>query len=125
MVSAFDIRHTAHWSFETARFFVGFYTEPEDMDPADCFECQADIDAVRNGSVDWFCAAVRVYLKADDEYDWQELSADCLGGCAYQSARDFYTQCRDGYFRDMVREAVRVARLELARLGDIAQTMRA
>lgn len=125
----------AAWSFETARLFVGFYAEPEDMDPADSFEFPEDIKAVRNGDVEWFCAAVRVYLKGEDGAyctDWREIGADYLGGCAYHSVHDFYTSHRDAdpmnrncsvmraargenvsichYFPDMVKQALDDAR---------------
>src|SRR4051812_6860681 len=87
----------ARWSFETAQFFIGFYTEPEELDPADSFEFQDDIDAVRDGTVEWFCAVVRVHFKrgSDDPRTWQEVGADYLGGCAYNSVREFYTAHRD------------------------------
>ena len=43
------------WKFETARFTVALEIEPEDMDyPADLFEFQEDIDAVREGRVTIF-----------------------------------------------------------------------
>jgi hypothetical protein len=92
------IRDQALWSFETARFFVGFYAEPEEMDPADSFQFDDDIEAVRSGSVEWFSASVRVYLKGDDDNwctDWTLVGRDDLGGCAYSSVREFYTSHRD------------------------------
>jgi len=92
-----NTRHDAAWSFETANFFIGFYAEPEEMDPADSFEFQDDIDAVRNGDVEWFCAVVRVFAKlgSDEPSDWLGLGSDSLGGCAYNSVREFYTAHRD------------------------------
>lgn len=85
------------WTFKTARFTVALEIEPEDLDPADSFEFQEDIDAVRNGDVEWFCAAVSVYLNDDDdEYDERDCVArDYLGGCAYKTVREFYTAHRD------------------------------
>jgi hypothetical protein len=143
-MSRFHIRDDAAWSFETARFFVGFYAEPEDLDPADSFQFPEDIEAVRSGAVDWFCACVRVYLKGEDDSwcsDWRELASDYLGGCAYNSVREFYTAHRDTdpmnrncsimraargenvvichYFPSMVQEAVSAARAELARLKSV------
>jgi hypothetical protein len=120
-----DIRNNAAWSFETARFFVGFYAEDEYSDPADSFCDQEDIDMVRNGDVEWFTARVSVYLKADERpYDpWTELGADYLGGCAYKNVSDFYKE-RKGYFSDMVWGAVTEARKKLRRMGEIAGTMR-
>ncbi len=108
------------WSFKTARFIVALEIEPEDMDPTDSFEFQEDIDAVRNGEVEWFCACVSVYL------DDTRIAWDCLGGCAYRTVREFYTAHRDHprntmasratgviycvYFPGMVRQAVAEAR---------------
>jgi hypothetical protein len=83
---------------------------PEDMDPADSFDREEDIDAVRSGAADWFQARVRVTL------DGQEIGTDYLGGCAYASASDFVEgENRDGYFRDMVRQALQEARVTLAK----------
>ena len=96
------------WEFNTARFRIALEIEPEDMDPADSFEFQEDIEAVRNGQVEWFPARVSVYL------DDTRIAWDSLGGCAYKTVRDFYTshrQHKEGdYFTDMVREAIRQAR---------------
>lgn len=120
------------WSFETANFKVAFEVSPEDMDPADSFQFDEDIAAVRNGDVDWFVAWVVVYGP-----DGEELAYDCLGGCAYKSAREFHTGHRDPdpmnrncslmraargenvsichYFPGMVSEAIAEARREIDR----------
>lgn len=114
--------HTA-WEFKTARFRVALEIEPEDMDPADSFEFEDDIAAVRNGDVEWFCAVVSVYL------DGRLIGGDTLGGCAYRTIREFYTSHRDHprntmasraagviyctYFPSMVRQAVAEARRTL------------
>jgi hypothetical protein len=119
-----DIRERASWSFETGRFFVGFYAEPEEFDPADSFDDESDIAAVREGRVEWFCASVRVFLKDEMSIRWREVGADHLGGCAYERVSDFYTSCRDGYFRDMVRLAVAEARATLARDASVAGSLR-
>jgi hypothetical protein len=96
------------WEFRTKRFRVALEIEPEDMDPADSFQFQDDIDAVRNGAVEWFYARVAVYL------DGERIAWDGLGGCAYESVRDFYTSHRihkeGNYFTDMVRQAIDEAR---------------
>lgn len=143
-MAASDIRDNAAWKFETARFFVGFYAEPEETDPSDSFEFPEDIEAVHSGAVEWFCASVRVYLKPEadsDPSEWSEISADYLGSCAYKSVREFYTSHRDPdpmnrncsimraargdnvvichYFPSMVSEAVRNARLEMTRLQSV------
>jgi hypothetical protein len=90
-------RDDAAWSFETANFFIGFYAEPEEMSPAETFQFAEDIEAVRSGRVEWFAAIVRVYAKlgSDDPRDWREIGADYLGGCAYNSVREFFTSHRD------------------------------
>src|SRR5580692_5237452 len=99
------------WEFKTARFRIALEIEPEDMDPADSFQFEEDIDAVRNGEVEWFCACVSVYL------DDKRIAWDCLGGCAYKTIREFYEAHRKykerTYFGDMVREAISQARKEL------------
>lgn len=96
------------WEFNTANFRVTLEIEPEDMAPEDSFQFQEDIDAVRNGDVEWFCAIVAVYYKG------RKIAWDSLGGCAYRSVEDFYTSHRKykegGYFTDMVSEAIREAR---------------
>ncbi len=120
------------WSFETKRFRVALEIDPEDMNPADSFEFQEDIDAVRNGDVEWFQAAVVVYFKPDDGSRPIQIGFDTLGGCAYKTVREFYTSHRDpdpmnrncsimraarganvvlcDYFPSMVRAAIEQAR---------------
>lgn len=129
------------WSFETARFRVELQTMPEDLDPADSFEMQEDIDAVHNGDVLWFQARVVVYL------DGKTVGIDTLGGCAYNSFEEFYTSHRDRdpmnrncsimraahggnvvlchYFPSMVAEAIADARRNIAKLADNLPKMRA
>jgi len=128
------------WQFDTANLRIVCHVEPEDMDPADSFEFPEDIEAVRSGAVEWFCAFVSVWWK-DDEGDCHYLAHDCLGGCAYSSVREFITSHRDPdplnrnssimratcgqdmsichYFPDMVAEATRQARDELRRVRAI------
>jgi hypothetical protein len=126
-------RNTA-WEFRTKQFRVALEIEPEDTDPADSFESQEDIDAVRNGDVEWFCAVVSVYHVASDGTE-RRLGWDSLGGCAYNSVREFYTSHRDPdplnrnctamraargnvcichYFPDMVKQATLSARRQVA-----------
>lgn len=124
----------AAWSFETKRFVVAFYAEHEELDPADSFEFEDDIDAVRNGDVEWFCAIVRVFLKQPDD-ELLEVGSDVLGACAYNSVREFTESHRGAdpmnrncsimraargqnvsichYFPGMVQEACREARKTL------------
>lgn len=121
------------WSFHTRNYVVTLRLDPEDMDPADSFEFQDDIDAVRNGNVLWFCAVVEVQSKRSS---WRHvIGRDVLGGCAYRTAEEFYTSHRDPnplnrncsamraasganvvvchYFPDMVRQALADARATL------------
>lgn len=127
--------YTTLWQFQTGRFDIILDVAPEEMDPADSFEFDDDIDAVRNGEVDWFFARCRVL------FDGEEVGDDTLGGCAYKSASDFVTEHRDPnpmarnctiyraangenavilhYFPDMVRIAIGRARAHLHRCRDI------
>lgn len=139
-IDPWTARNDAVWTFETDRFFVGLFAEEEDLDPADSFSEQEDIDAVRSGRAEWFCAAVRVYLKTPDD-DWLELAEEYLGGCAYESVRDFYSGHRGveartyraslppgsvvcNYFPSMVRETCSRAREKLLSMGDLSSAMR-
>lgn len=119
------------WTFETASFLVALRTEPEDTDPADSFQFEDDIAAVREGAVEWFRATVEVYGP-----EGEMLGADLLGCCAYATVREFYTAHRDPaplnrncslmraacgenvcighYFPDMVRAAITAARKTIA-----------
>lgn len=93
------------YRFETANLVVTCYATPEDTDPADNFQFQDDIDAVRNGDVAWFCAVVTVTDKTG-----RELGRDVLGGCAYRDGDEFVS---GPYFHDMVRNALGEARTTL------------
>jgi hypothetical protein len=123
------------WEFKTAQFCIALEIEPEDMDPADSFQFEDDIEAVRSGAVEWFCAVVSVY------YNGARISTDSLGACAYKSVREFYTSHRDPnplnrnssimrtahgantcighYFPDMVANAIRDARHYLHNIQSI------
>ncbi len=122
----------AAWTFQTANLTVAFYAEPEDLDPAGSFDSEEDIEAVRSGSVEWFCAVVEITGP-----NGEILGGDFLGGCAYNSVREFFTSHRDKdsanrncmatntkhiichYFPSMIQEACRRAREELAKLRTI------
>lgn len=49
-------------------------------------------EKMRNGDLLWFCA------KVDASIDGRVLATDYLGGCCYESVRDFLN---DGYYTDM------------------------
>jgi len=131
------MKSEAVWTFETARYRIALEIVPEDMDPADSFESAEDIEAIHNGTVEWFQAMVAVYLKATNGPDIR-IGYDTLGACAYATVREFYTAHRDPdpmnrncsimrgkrgdnvfvghYFPDMVAQAVKDARANIARL---------
>ena len=124
------------WTHETARFLVALHIEPEMMDPAESFELEEDIEEVRSGRVEWFQARVIVYGP-----EGEELGSDSLGGCAYETVREFYTSHRDAdpmnrncslmraargekvcichYFPSMVKEAIAAARETICRRRDV------
>lgn len=105
------------WSFETARYAVRAYVEPEEIDPADSFEFPEDIAAVRNGDVAWFAVTVEVVQlrfgkTKGGRYarDGAVLGWDNLGGCAYASTAEFFHGHRDPDPLNRNCEAMRVAR---------------
>lgn len=120
---------TEMYRFKTRNFEVVAYIEPEEMDPADSFEFEEDIEAVRSGALDWFGVEVAVYKNG------HKIGSDYLGGCAYKDAREFFTSHRDPddmnrncepmrkarganvcighYFPGMVAEAIKDARRTL------------
>jgi hypothetical protein len=127
------------WQFETARFRVELRIYPCENDPADSFDMPEDVEAVRNGDVAWFDAAVCVI----DKETGARFGRDSLGCCAYRDAEEFYTSHRDRnpmnrncsimraahgsnmnichYFPGMVAEAVKDVRNAAARLGGLHQ----
>lgn len=121
----------ALWRFDTARLSVTFHATDEDMHPADQLDDPRDVEFACSGDpAHWFCAWVVVWDEDDRPVAW-----DSLGGCSYNSFREFYTSHRDpdpmhrnctlmraargdnvvicDCFPSMVREAVRAARIEL------------
>jgi hypothetical protein len=114
------------WQFETAQFCIQLHIEPEDMDPADYIgEGEDLVNDIREGRCEWFQATVRVLKNG------HEIGRDHLGGCSYNSFREFYTSHREAdeinrncslmrkargdivichYFPSMVREAIEDAR---------------
>lgn len=72
------------WRFETARFTIVGEVTDEEMSPEEQFSDRRDVEAIRNGEVQWFCARVRVLL------DGQEVGSDHLGGCAYHRPLDLF-----------------------------------
>lgn len=123
--------NTEIWRFETARYVISCHALEEDLDSSDSFERDDDIEFARQGGSHWFAACVRVVNKETG----LELGVDHLGGCSYNSFREFITGHREGgddnrntlamkarntvichYFPDMVREAIAAARTTLEKL---------
>jgi hypothetical protein len=72
------------WEFNTARFRIVAEVTPCEDDPADSFDFDSDIEAVRNGDVAWFDARVRILM------DGECVGADYLGCCAYSDPLDLF-----------------------------------
>lgn len=100
----------AAWYFETARYLVTLHVEPEEMDPAESFQFDEDVEAVRSGAVEWFCAVVTVWEWDAGAEEWCELTGDSLGGCAYKTVREFYTAHRGPDPMDRNSSIMRAAR---------------
>jgi hypothetical protein len=84
------------WSFDTAALSVRLHATPEDHDPEDSFCFPEDIEfARRDDPAAWFCAWVVVYALDDDGEPSEVVAYDTLGGCSYNSFREFYTSHRD------------------------------
>lgn len=123
------------WRFDTRRFTVLCEVTPCQDNPSDVFGFDSDVEAVRNGDVQYFDARVRVLSAWGDE-----LGCDYLGACSYKSTDDFVAGHRDRdpmsrnsslmrakngentsicyYFPSMVREATGQARKRLDMLCD-------
>jgi hypothetical protein len=99
---------------EREGFTIQLWRRDEDMSPRGQFQREDGSDDeelihdIESGRYDWFCAEVTA-SKAD-----VVLGHDFLGGCCYESAKDFVTP--DGYYPDMVAEAIAEAREKLAEL---------
>ena len=89
------------WSFGTARVRVAFDVAPED-DLDLSWDDDGSVAAGLNSGL--YCAFV---ARVTVDIDGQEAGCSYLGGCIYKNPSDFIG---DGYFRDMVREAIGEAR---------------
>lgn len=127
------------WRFNTARFSVLCEVTPCQDDPADTFGFDEDIEAVRNGEVEYFDARVRVVSAWGDE-----LGSDYLGACAYKTTRELIEGHRTSdamdrncsimraargdnvsichYFPGMVAEAIAEARKHVSRINNLKGT---
>lgn len=102
------------WTFETARFRITLEALPEyDLDLS-WDDDGSTREGLESGLYVAFVAKVAVYL------DGQEVGADYLGGCIYESVEAFrdHIGCKakgyGSYFSDMVRQAIQEARRNLA-----------
>jgi hypothetical protein len=98
---------------DTNDFHVTLSIAPEEMHPSDCFGETEDVikdmcDKIDSGQLLWFVARVEAYRHG------VLLASDYLGGCMYDSIKDFIA---DGYYEDMVSNVVREAKETLAKLG--------
>lgn len=97
---------------EKGGFTIKLYLCPEhtapDWDFTDVQEEKELLERIDNGSMLWFCAKVTA-SKAGIE-----LGTDYLGGCCYPSVAEFMAS--DGYYPDMVKEAISCAKATLAEL---------
>lgn len=132
------------WTFKTARFAVHLQItecmeEPDWLDGPEQDELLADI---RSGAVTWFDS--RVIVCVSDEIAPRIIGFDTLGGSDYRNIEEFWTAHRTSdpdnrntlamkarntsichYFPDMVRNAVRAARVSLKADAARAASLRA
>jgi hypothetical protein len=94
-IDAWETIYSPDWRFDTANFSVIFYADDEELDPHDSFDCEKDVEFAQSGNDGaWFCAVVAVYGP-----DGQLIAWDTLGGCSYNSVREFYSAHRWQYSR--------------------------
>ena len=103
----FETVHTENF----AGFEIALALAPEDMAPDWDFESEEDrqntMRKIDNGSLLWFVARVTASRAG------VTLGTDYLGGCCYESVRDFL---QDAYYADMIDAAVKEARETIAEL---------
>lgn len=91
IVLAFSPEHSApDWDFDTVE-------DEEEL-----------LRRIENGTMLWFCARVEAYRHG------VLLGTDYLGGCCYESAKDFM---ENGYYADMVDNAINEAKDKITELG--------
>jgi hypothetical protein len=99
-------------SFERDGFTVIVDKTYEDLSPKDCFDdscfnMKEMYDDIECGRLDWFMLRVRLMV---DEY---EITAEWLGGCLYENAREVLT---DGTVDDLIATAMITAKREVYRM---------
>jgi hypothetical protein len=106
MATHYEIIHTEDFD----GFTVTFSVAPEEGDPRDHFDDDGETaQAIADGRYDWFVARVTASREGI------ELASDYLGGCCYNTARDFVRE--DDYYADMRASVVEQARATVARLA--------
>ena len=91
-------------------FEVVLSVAPETDDPRGHFDDDGETaQAIADGRFDWFVARVEA------QRDGVTLGTDYLGACCYESPQRFVAES-EGYYADMVKQAIDEARATLARL---------
>lgn len=93
--------------FEKDGYLITFEAEPEEISARRHFikECgwtEAEFRKIKDFA--WFCAKVSAYK------DGEEMGSDYLGCCSYKTVKEFYTTYKNGYFADMVANAITEAK---------------
>jgi hypothetical protein len=106
-----------HWELihaeEKDGFMIRFYVAPETQDPVGAFDDDGETAAaIREGRFEWFIA--KVTASRNDI----ELADDYLGGCCYESVRDFVRD--DDYYADMRNQVIAEARAAIKKLTEAA-----
>jgi len=108
MTRHYDTLHTE----DTQGFHIVCSTTWEDTPPQDMFDASVeDIGEIHrkidNGTYEWFAVRVEAYQQGI------LLGTDFLGCCLYESQKDFLA---DAYYEDMVYNAIKEAKSNLAKL---------
>lgn len=97
-------------TFTQDGFDIRFSVFPELTHPNDCFDDDGDTArAIDAGDYEWFVACVTASKNGIDLHD------EYLGACCYATFEDFM---EDGYFDDMVDEAINMAKQNIDALQD-------
>lgn len=120
------------WKFSTKNFTVCFKAEPEDSLDLSWDEDGSVKEGIESGLYDVFCAHIEIIYRPTGAI----MGEDYLGQCIYKSPRKFmdHRECgvenrknadnpereRCGsYFTDMISEAVKATRIEVAKMQQI------
>lgn len=98
---------------EVEGFLIVFSTRPEEISPREWFGTFDD-DLVRmleDGTMCWFTARVEA------QREGITLATEYLGCCDYKTPKDFVEQ-KDGYYAQMVKDAIGCARVVIRNLAE-------